>query len=399
MVCARMAEAVERRWLKKDVDEEAIKSLAVELKISPRAARLLVRRGIDDAEKARRYLSPRLTDLPDPFTMKGLQRAASRLADALAKRERVTLYGDYDVDGVTSTSLLAAFLRLHGMDPGIYIPKRLIEGYGLNREAVEKIASDGTRVLVTLDCGITAAEEIARARDLRLDVIVVDHHRCPPELPPAYATLNPQQSDCGYPEKVLAAVGVAFNLAIGLRKVLRARGWYAGAEPNLRRHLDLVALGTICDMVPLVGVNRTLAWYGMEELRWARRSGIRALMEVSKARPQQVSSADVGYKLGPRINAAGRLSDATVGVKLLLCDDIKEARRLAEALDAANGNRKLIEGDVLMQAIELVDRMPSLPEAIVLADETWHPGVVGIVASKLVERYDRPAVLIGEGGR
>src|SRR5687767_14429848 len=209
-----MAEAVERRWIKRELDEESVKALAVALKLSPRAARLLVRRGVTDEETARKYLSPRLTDLPDPFLMKGLERAASRLADAIANQERVTLYADYDVDGVTSASLLSAFLRLHGLDPAIYIPKRLIEGYGLNREAVEKIAQDGTRVLITLDCGSTAADEIARANDLGIDCIVVDHHRCPPELPPAYATLNPQQSDCAYPEKVLAAVGVTFNLAI-----------------------------------------------------------------------------------------------------------------------------------------------------------------------------------------
>jgi single-stranded-DNA-specific exonuclease len=394
-----VAEAVARRWVKRDLDEQAVKELADSLKVSFRSARLLVRRGVTDPETARRYLSPRLTDLPDPFLMKGLERAATRLADAIANRERVTLYADYDVDGVTSASLLASFLRLHGLDPAIYIPKRLIEGYGLNREAVEKIAADGARVMVTLDCGITAADEIARANDLGIDCIVVDHHRCPPDLPPAYATLNPQQADCPYPEKVLAAVGVTFNLAIGLRKVLRERGWYPGEQPNLRRHLDLVAMGTVCDMVPLVGVNRTLAWYGLEELRWARRSGVRALMEVSKVRAQSVSSADIGYKLGPRINAAGRLSDATVGVRLLLTDDIKDARKLADALDAANGNRKLIEGDVLESAIARIDGMASLPHAIVLADETWHPGVVGIVASKLVERYDRPTVLIGEGGR
>jgi single-stranded-DNA-specific exonuclease len=394
-----MADAVERRWIKRDVDEGSVAVLASHLGISPRAARLLVRRGVTDPEAARRYLRPELTDLPDPFSMKGVDRAAERIAVAVERGEKITLYADYDVDGVTSASLLASFLGLHGVDPDIYIPKRLIEGYGMNREAVEKIAAGGTKVLITLDCGITASEEIGRANDLGIDVIVVDHHRCPPDLPPAYATLNPQQADCRYPDKVLAAVGVTFNLSIALRSVFRRRNRYAGAEPNLRRHLDLVTLGTVCDMVPLVGVNRVLAWYGLGELRWARRPGVRALMEVSKVRAQQVSSADIGFRLGPRINAAGRLADATVGVKLFLTNDIAEARKLAGALDAANGNRKQIEADVYASAVALVDGMASLPDAIVLSDEGWHPGVVGIVASKLVERYDRPAVLIGEGGR
>ena len=376
-----------------------MKALCTILKISPRSARLLVRRGVTDPEAARRYLRPQLSHMPDPFLMKDAEKAAERLADAVANQERITLYGDYDVDGVTSTSLLSSFLRLHGIEPKVYIPKRLVEGYGLNREAVEKIAGSKAKVLVTLDCGITAADEIQRANDLGMDVIVVDHHRCPPRLPPAYATLNPQQEDCGYPDKVLAAVGVTFNLIVALRKVLRERGWYAGTEPNLRRHLDLVTLGTICDMVPLTGVNRVLAWFGLQELRWAKRPGIRALMEVSRVKPHQVNSGDIGFKLGPRINAAGRLADATVGVRLLLTHDIKEARKLAEALDAANGNRKDIEHYVTEQAVKRVDDMPSLPEAIVLSDEEWHPGVVGIVASRLVERYDRPTVLIGEGGR
>lgn len=394
-----MAEAVQRRWIKKVLDEGSVTILSEALRITPRAARLLVRRGIADPEAAKRYLEPKLTDLPDPFLMKGIERAANRLADAIKNQEKITLYGDYDVDGVTSSSLLASFLKLHGVEASVYIPKRLVEGYGLNQEAVEKIAADGTKVLVTLDCGITAAGEVSRANDLGIHVIVVDHHRCPPELPPAYAVLNPQQADCAYPEKVLAAVGVTFNLVIALRRVLRERGWYAGAEPNLRRHLDLVTLGTICDMVPLTGVNRVLSWYGLMELKWARRPGIRALMEVSRVRPAQVSSGDIGYKLGPRINAAGRLHDASVGVRLMLTPDIKEARRLADALDSANGNRKLIEGDVFHSAVTRVEEMASLPDAIVLADETWHPGVVGIVASKLVERFDRPTVLIGEGGR
>lgn len=391
-----------RRWIRADVDEAAARSLAGALGVNVRTARLLARRGVRDPDGARRYLEPKLTDMPDPFSMKGVQRAAARLADALAAGEPITLYGDYDVDGVTSSALVASFLALHGAQVDVYIPKRLVEGYGLNQEAVEKIAARGTRLIVTLDCGITAADEITRANEHGVDTIVVDHHKCPPELPPAFATLNPHQPDCGYPDKVLAAVGVAFNLVVALRKVLRERGVYEReevAEPNLRRFLDLVALGTIADMVPLTGVNRLLTWYGMLELRHAKRPGVRALMEVSRVKPARASSSDVGYRLGPRINAAGRLDDAKAGVRLLLAEEMAEARRLAAALDDANGNRQVIEGHVFRQACELVEAQPSLPDAIVLANPSWHPGVVGIVCSKLVERFDRPAILIGEGGR
>ena len=391
---------VPRRWIQTEVDE----STAIELQktgIHPRIARLLAARGVTDPGKAQRYLYPQLGHLPDPFSMKGVERAAHRLADAMQAGEAITLFGDYDVDGVTSSALMADFLRQHGVQARVYIPKRLTEGYGLNRDAVETVAEWGTRLLITLDCGITAADEITRANGLGLDVVVVDHHKCPPELPPAYATLNPHQDDCAYPDKVLAAVGVCFNLIIATRKVLRDRGAYGAdvAEPNLRRLMDLVALGTIADMVPLTGVNRVVTWFGMGELRAARRPGIRALMDVSRVRAARCGSSDVGFRLGPRINAAGRLDDATVGVRLMLAEQMDEARRLAETLDVANGNRQRIEADVYYEAVRRVDQLTTLPEAIVLADPEWHPGVVGIVCSKLVERYDRPAILVGEGGR
>lgn len=394
--------AVTRKWIAKSVDDDLARRLSQATGLRQATARLLVTRGVTDPESAARYLDPKLAHMPDPALLAGSEKAANRLADAIESKERVTLYGDYDVDGVTSTTLMKAFLADHGLDAMVYIPKRLVEGYGLNQGAVEQLAAEGTQVLVTLDCGITAADEITKANDLGIDTIVVDHHKCPPELPPAFATLNPHQDDCPYPDKVLAAVGVCFNLVVVLRKVLRERGFYDKSDfeaPNLRRLLDLVALGTIADMVPLTGVNRVFTWYGLLELRHAQRLGVRALMEVSKVRPARCDSGDVGFRLGPRINAAGRLDDATIGVRLLLADDMAAARRLAEALDDANGNRQSIEGEVFRQACKIVEDLPALPDIIVYANEKWHPGVVGIVCSKLVERFDRPAVLIGEGGR
>lgn len=410
---------VARHWIRTGIDEAAAVRIGKQLGISHRIARLLVRRGVCDEAAARVFLDPQLSQLPDPASMKGVERAVGRIVRAMVRGERIALYGDYDVDGVTSTAVLAQFLRHHGVEPRVYIPKRLVEGYGLNRDAVDDLADEGVGLLITLDCGITAADEIAHAQERGIDTIVVDHHRCPPELPRAYATLNPQQIDCMYPSDVLAAVGVCFNLVVALRRTLRGRGAYAPVrsgiqsavtpragihagvrvEPNLRRALDLVALGTIADMVPLTGVNRVLAWYGLQELRYALRPGIRALMEVSRVRPAATKSSDVAFRLAPRVNAAGRLADATVGVRLLLSDTMEEARRLAAALDDANGNRQAIEAHVFQQVLSRIEASGDLPPALVLADPTWHPGVVGIVCSKLVERFDRPVVLIGEGGR
>lgn len=381
-----------------DVDQAA--ALARALGVSERTGRLLVGRGVVDADAGARFLNPRLEDLPDPALLKDVDVAAARLSDAIQRGETVALYGDYDVDGVTSTALLASFLSDHGLTARTYIPRRLTEGYGLNPGAVDQLAAEGTQLLVTLDCGITAADEIDRANAAGMDCVVVDHHRCPPKLPRALATLNHQQADCRYPEKTLAAVGVCFQLVIQTRRVLRERGFYSGRpEPVLRRLLDLVALGTICDMVPLVGANRVLAHFGMRELQHAARPGVRALMDVSRVRPGTLTGSDVGFRLGPRINAAGRLDDASVGVRLLLAERMNDARRYADTLDVANGQRKDIEARVFQQAVRLVDAMPSLPPVLVLADEQWHPGVVGICASKLVERYERPTILVGEGGR
>ncbi|MBI4821088.1 MAG: single-stranded-DNA-specific exonuclease RecJ [Deltaproteobacteria bacterium] len=360
----------------------------------------MVSRGVTTPAEADRFLRPSLSHLPEPSTMRGLDRAVDRLVAAIDRGERIALYGDYDVDGVTSSTLLATFLEGHGIHPRVYIPKRLVEGYGLNSSAVDQLANEGTRVLVTLDCGITAAGEVARANDRGIDVIVVDHHRCPPELPPAYSVLNPHQDGCGYPDKGLAAVGVCFNLVVGMRRKLRERGSYKDGleEPNLRRLLDLVALGTIADMVPLTGVNRVLARFGLEEIREARRPGVRALLAASRVSPRRVTSTDVGFRLAPRINAAGRLDDASVGVRMLLAKSFDQAEPLAAILDDANQKRQRIEANVVEQAIARVEAGP-LPPAIVLYDPEWHVGVVGIVAAKLVERYARPTVLIGDGGR
>ncbi len=367
-----------------------------ELQLDPVTARVLVARGYTTPEAAQNFLSDALTDLPDPFLMKGLPAAVERLMRAVLNQERVTLYGDYDVDGVTSTALLTTFLGQLGLVVQTYIPHRLGEGYGLNRPAIERLAAEGTKLLVTLDCGITSHAEVTRANELGLEVIVVDHHAVPETMPPALAVLNPLQPGCDYPTKWLCAGGVTFNLCIGLRKLLRERGFFAGkTEPNLKQHLDLVALATVADVVPLTGANRVLVRHGLKELTLARRPGVRALKSVAGVF-EEVTASHVGFRLGPRINAAGRLDDASVGLQCLLAKDYESALPLARALDTANAERQQIERAMLDGAVEqAATAVERGAKGLVLSSPDWHPGVVGIVASRVVERFHRPTILVG----
>ncbi|HEY0840015.1 MAG TPA: single-stranded-DNA-specific exonuclease RecJ, partial [Vulgatibacter sp.] len=338
----------------------------------------------------------RLADLPDPALLAGIEPAVARIVRAIEAGERITAYGDYDVDGVTSTTLLVSFLRACGASVDSYVPHRIGEGYGLNLDAVASLAARGTRLLVTLDCGVTAIAEIDEAIRLGLDVVVVDHHTTPAELPRAAAILNPWQPGCTYPTRHLCAAGVTFLLCAALRRRLREKGWFAGrTEPNLRSYLDLVALGTIADVVPLTGANRLLVREGLQVLARTQRQGLRALKRVAGvAEDGAVSAGQVGYRLGPRINAAGRLDDAGRAVELLLCDDPLRAERLARELDAANAERQSIERQIVDEALAQAEALgPAM--GLVLAQEGWHPGVVGIVASRVVAKLHRPAVVIG----
>jgi len=381
------------------VDEAAAARLARELRLHPLAARVLASRGMGEPAAADRFLAPRLEDLPDPFSMRGMDRAVERVVRAVEAGERIACYGDYDVDGVTSTVLLAGFLGACGADVVTYTPHRLVEGYGLNAAAVGRLAGQGVRLLVTLDCGITSVPEVDEARRLGVDVVVVDHHTVPVELPAAAAILNPHQPGCGYPSKHLAAVGVTFNLVVALRRRLRERGRFGPArpEPNLRQALDLVALGTVADVVPLVEVNRVLVRHGLAEIAGGRRPGLRALKRVAGvAAGAAVTAGQVGFRLAPRINAAGRLDDAGRGVRLLAAVDEASAAPLAEELDRENRARQEIEREMLEEALADAARLvEGGARGLVLARHGWHPGVVGIVAARVAERFHRPAVLVG----
>lgn len=384
-----------RRWSNRcdGTTEAHCLALAQGLGLDPLTARILIGRGVTDLPAGRSFLASRLADLPDPFLMQGMTRATARLATALERGEKIAIHGDYDVDGISGTSLLVDVLRQLGAEVEYHIPLRLKDGYGLSAEALRLAASHGVRVAVSVDCGVSAVAEAKLARELGLDLIITDHHQVPQIRPEALAILNPHQVDCAFPAKELAGVGVAFMLLVGLRKVLRERGYFRSRkEPDLRLSLDLVALGTIADIASLQGLNRTLTKLGLQLLNESRRPGVQALREVAGVK--EISCSAVGFRLAPRLNAAGRLEDAALGVQLLLTESAAEAKQLAALLDGFNRERQALEQETLRQAIERLDGLSNDLCSIVLADERWHPGVIGIVASRLVERYGRPTVLI-----
>jgi single-stranded-DNA-specific exonuclease len=361
-------------------------------------ARILAGRGVD-VEEVERYLDPTVRELmPDPSVLADMQPAARRLADAVTRAENVAILGDYDVDGATSVAVLARFLRAGGMRPRTYIPDRLFEGYGPNSEAVRALAGQGATLLVTVDCGTMSHEPLAEAKKLGLDVIVIDHHLADEQLPPALAVVNPNRLDDLSKLGHLAAVGLVFMTVVAVNRELRARGFWNDTrpEPDLLGLLDLVALGTVADVVPLTGLNRAFVAKGLLALRRRDNPGLTALMDVARlGGPPE--PWHLGFLLGPRINAGGRIGRATLGVDLLLQDDPAECARLAGELDRLNRERQAIELATLAQAE--AEAMAALGAeekgaVVVTAAEGWHPGVVGLIAARLKERYGRPAFAI-----
>jgi single-stranded-DNA-specific exonuclease len=387
------------RWEVFNCPIELKEELSKELDIPPLIAQLLIKRGITSPLEGEKFLRPGLHQLYNPFLMKDMKRGVERILVALQKKEHISIYGDYDADGITACAVLIDFLRSLGIRCSYYIPQRLTEGYGLNSEAVRKIASQGTKLLICVDCGISNQGEIELARQLGMDTIVVDHHHVPPLPSPAYAVLDPLQPDCTFPFKGLAGVGVTFHLVIALRTRLRESAFWVGrAEPNLRRYLDLVALGTIADVVPLTDINRVLVTYGLKQLVESLRPGLRALKEVSGI-GKEISAGDVAFRLAPRLNAGGRMANGQMGVELLLADDYQQARDMADKLDQANRERQGIEERMYREAKELIegDGLDSR-KSIVLSSDDWHAGVIGIVASRIAEEFWRPAILIALNG-
>lgn len=342
-----------------------------------------------DAQEVKNFLKPDLKNLYSPYLLKGIKEAKELIHQRIISGDPITIYGDYDVDGITATSVLYLTLRKLGAKVNFYIPERLAEGYGINEEAIDKIAQKGTKLIISVDCGITSVKEVEKAQFLGMDVIITDHHSIPKEIPKANVVINPHLPDIGYPFSDLAGVGVAFKLS------------YALIGEEAYEFLDIVSIGTIADIVPLLGENRIIVKEGLKRLNETRNIGLKALIKVSGLKNIEIDEYHVGFMLAPRLNAAGRLKSAEAAVKLLISQDVKEAEDIATYLNQENLNRQQIENQILQQAMERVKEGVDLDreKIIVLWNENWHPGVIGIVASRITERFHRPSILIslGEG--
>ncbi|MDO8835085.1 MAG: single-stranded-DNA-specific exonuclease RecJ [Vicinamibacterales bacterium] len=378
-------------------DDAGARRLAEAVRVDPMVGRLLWQRGLTDPEAAHRFLHPTFAHLHDPLRLADMGRAVDRLLAAVARGERMAVHGDYDVDGITSTVIVRRVLELLGGDVGHFVPERIRDGYGLNIPAIERLHAEGARVIVSVDCGIRGAEAARRARELGIDLIITDHHEPDVSLPDAFAVINPKRPDCTYPDKDLAGVGVALKLVQALCTRTGHDRWVTG-------FIKLAALGTLADVVPLLGENRVIASLGLDALSHGpHKAGLRALLEVCGLYGKRVESQNVAFMLAPRLNAAGRMSTPDLALRLLLASDdscLDEARALAEQLNRENERRQQEERGMVVDAKRLVDGDPDIGarSVLVVAGDGWHRGVIGIVASKLVETYHRPAVVLAIDG-
>jgi single-stranded-DNA-specific exonuclease len=387
-----------RRWRLRAADVSEGQAIAARLALPEIVGRLLAQRGIDHDE-APSFLAPRLRDqLPDPSHLRDMEVAAARLVHAVRESETIAVFGDYDVDGATSAALLVRFFEAVGGRTRVYVPDRLREGYGPNTPALLRLHAEGARVVVTVDCGTNAHLPLAEAAEAGLEVIVVDHHVAEPLLPRATAILNPNRLDEESPHGALAAVGVAFLLVVAVNRALRRAGWYDGGrlEPDLMGWLDLVALGTVCDVVPLAGLNRAFVAQGIKVARRNANAGLAALAAVAGGN-EPLDAYHLGFALGPRVNAGGRVGAADLGARLLATDDPALAADLAQRLDTHNRERRDIEARTLEAAISMVEGAAQSPVLVFASAANWHPGVIGIVAARLKERYERPACVVALG--
>lgn len=377
---------MEKRWHLLEVDEAVVATLSAKLGISPILARILYNRGIQTVEEGRHYLFDTLQDLHDPFLMKGMDKAVRCICEALESKKRIVIYGDYDVDGITSTSLLYSILRDLGGKPRYYIPERMSEGYGLNRDAVQYLIDQGTEVLITVDCGISSYDIVNEFKD-NLTMIITDHHEPPENIPPAFAVLNPKQPDCPYPFKQLAGAGVAYKLGQAL--------WQRVMKEPLSGYIELTALGTVADVVPLTGENRIIVRYGLQAIRDGRNIGLQALIADSGVDPEKITADRIAFSVAPRLNASGRISHADLGVRLLLERDSEKACSMAQDLSVLNRERQDIEHEIAAQAIvQVLAEKRQHDNVLVCSGTDWHPGVIGIAASRVKDRFYRPSLVI-----
>jgi len=389
--------SISPRWDTTPCDDAVAASLASVLNLPPVVARLLCQRGFADPEQATRFLNPSLDQLHDPLRLADMPIAVERILAAIARKERIAIHGDYDVDGVTSTVILRRSLELLGADVMHFIPERLKDGYGLQPVAIERLHAAGVALIISVDCGIRGAEAAARARELGVDLIITDHHEPDETLPPALAVINPKRHDCTYPDKYLAGVGVAL-------KVVHELCARTGRLNLLPGFVKVAAIGTLADVVPLVGENRVIAKVGLELLsKGPHKIGLRSLLDVCGLTGKTIDSYHIGFMLAPRVNAAGRMSTPDIATRLLLASDeamAEEVRTLAMQLDAENVKRQEEEAEILVAAKKIVQTDPEIGAraVLVVAGEGWHRGVIGIVASKLVDAFHRPAIVLSIDG-
>ncbi len=381
---------------------EAAHALAEQLGLHPLMAALLARRGLDGAEAVERFLRPSLEHPHDPFLLKGMDEAVTRIAGALADGEKIVISGDYDVDGITSSAVLAHFLEAAGCESlDIFIPNRFDHGYGLTARSVDELLKRQARLVITVDNGITALREVESLHEAGIDTIITDHHLPRAEGLPGGIVVNPRQPGCAYPFKGISGCGVAFKLITALRKLLREEGWWNDGrpEPNLREYLDLVAIGTVADVVPLLDENRVFVRHGLEVLnQGVNRPGVAALLAVCRVK-REITARTIAFQLAPRINAAGRMAEGSLAVELLLAREPARAEELALRLDEENRNRRDREGEMLSDAVERVSAQDGPAQGgIVVASPQFHEGIIGIIASRLTERFHLPAVVLAENG-
>ena len=383
-----------KRWKIREVyDDYSVKSLADSLNISDVLSRLLIQRDITSFSQAKYFFRPSLDSLHDPFLMNGMETATYRVITALTENQLIMVYGDYDVDGTCSTALLYLFLKELGAKVEFYIPKRLTEGYGINLTGIDHAKSRNTSLIIAVDCGITAVEETEYAKTLGMDLIICDHHQPKEQIPDALAVLDPLKPDCYYPFVYLSGAGVAFKLAQGVSERI-------GKRELPLKYLDLVALAGAADIVPLIGENRILVKEGLEQINSDPRPGILALIKSSNMQPGDLTSGQIVFSIAPRINAVGRMGNAERAVELLITESTDEALKMAQIIETENYQRRKIDEDTFSMAQDLVDNSIDLTAdtAIILHQETWHAGVIGIVASRLVEKYYRPTIILTTAG-